>query len=175
MNHSYQTLARILRITPGDLLNLDTKMSALTGQKGVIDAIAEENRMLVQKNLTALEIPSDSSAEEIYGALVGKLNHIDSHLFEILGKPDLSIMSVACGELCDIAFKVFTPPKGLFIKQDKLTELLEQYKPENLLEYFGYKSIKELVEKEGFASVASSLRFTQSKEWMLRFQECFLI
>ena len=169
MNHSYQTLARILRITPGDLLNLDTKMSALTGQKGVIDAIAEENRMLVQKNLTALEIPSDSSAEEIYGALVGKLNHIDSHLFEILGKPDLSIMSVACGELCDIAFKVFTPPKGLFIKQDKLTELLEQYKPENLLEYFGYKSIKELVEKEGFASVASSLRFTQSKEWMHKF------
>src|SRR3989344_3749505 len=169
MDHSYQTLARILRITPGDLLNLDTKMSALTGQKGVIDAIAEENRMLVQKNLTALEIPSDSSAEEIYGALVGKLNHIDSHLFEILGKPDLSIMSVACGELCDIAFKVFTPPKGLFIKQDKLTELLEQYKPENLLEYFGYKSIKELVEKEGFASVASSLRFTQSKEWMHKF------
>jgi len=169
VNHSYQTLARILRITPGDLLNLDTKMSALTGQKGVIDAIAEENRMLVQKNLTALEIPSDSSAEEIYGALVGKLNHIDSHLFEILGKPDLSIMSVACGELCDIAFKVFTPPKGLFIKQDKLTELLEQYKPENLLEYFGYKSIKELVEKEGFASVASSLRFTQSKEWMHKF------
>jgi hypothetical protein len=104
-------------------------------------------------------------------ALVTKLTHLDRHLFEVLGKPDLSNMSKACGKLCETAFRVFPPPKGLFIKQEKLESLLEEYKPEHLLEYFGYKSIKELIEKEGFASVASSLRFTQSKEWMHKFFE----
>lgn len=169
MNDSYTKIARILRISPKDLLNLDHKMSAITGQKGVIDSISAENDELVKKNLALLELPEDATAEEIYGALVGRLTHLDQHLFEVLDRPDLQNMSKACGKLCEVAYQVFPPPKGLFIKQEKLTELLEKYKPEHLLEYFGYKSIKELIEKEGFASVASSLRFTQSKEWMHKF------
>jgi len=169
INKSFTKLARILRISPGDLLNLDEKMSILTGQKGVIDSIASENEILVKKNLASLELPEDSTAEEIYGALVSRLTHIDQHLFEVLDKPDLQNMSMACGKLCEVAFRVFPPPKGLFIKKEKLTELLDQHKPDNLLEYFGYKSVTELVDKEGFASVASSLRFTQSKDWMHEF------
>ncbi|MDP3792548.1 MAG: hypothetical protein Q8Q89_02345 [bacterium] len=169
MNESYKKLARILRISPGDLLNLDQQMTAITGQSGVIDSIATENDALVQKSLAELSLPKDSLAEEIYSALINKLSHIDQHLFELLDKPDLANMSSTCGKMCEVAFQVFAPPKGLFIKREKVAELLNKHKPDNLLKYFGYSSVDELVEKEGFAPVVSALRFAQDQEWMHKF------
>ena len=169
MNQAYSKIARILRISPGDLLNLDQQMTAITGQSGVIESIAAEDDTLVAKNLAELGLPKDSLAEEIYGALIGKLSHVDQHLFELLDKPDLANMSSVCGKMCEVAFQVFTPPKGLFIKKEKIIELLNKYKPDNLLKHFDYFSVDELVKKEGFAPVVSALRFAQSQEWMHKF------
>lgn len=150
-------------------MNLDQKMAAITGQKGVIEAIAAENDVLVAKNLAELNLPRDSSAEEIYGALINRLTHLDQHLFELLGKPNLANMAVTCGKMCEVAFQVFPPPKGLFIKKEKVTQLLNKHKPDNLLKHFGYSAVDKLVEEEGFASVVSALRFAQSQEWMHKF------
>ena len=150
-------------------MNLDQQMARVTGQKGVLEAIAAENDQLVKKSLAELGLPEDSSAEEIYGSLIGKLSHIDKHLFELLDKPDLSNMSNVCGKMCEVAFQVFPPPKGLFIKKEKVTQLLNKHKPDNLLKHFGYSSVDELVEKEGFSSVVSALRFAQNQDWMHKF------
>jgi hypothetical protein len=169
MNEHYQKIASILRISPGVLLDLDHQMSAVTGQKGVIESISQDNDILVQKNLAELGLPADVVAEEIYAALIGKLTHIDKHLFELLDKPDLANMSKVCGKMCEVAFKTFTPPKGLFIKQEKAIELLDKFKPTNLLDHFKCSSVGELVEKEGFASVVSALRFAQPDDWMHKF------
>lgn len=169
INDAYIKIARILRISPGDLMNLDEKMSAITGQKGVIEAIAEENKILVEKSMKELNLPNDAVAEEIYGALINKLSHVDKHLFELLDKPDLGNLSKTCGKLCEVAFQTFTPPKGLFIKKEKAISLLKKFKPDNLLNHFKYSSVDELIEKEGFAPVFSSLRFAQSNEWMHKF------
>ena len=169
MNQSYAKLARILRISAGDLLNLDQKMSAVTGQKGVIEAISEENDILVKKNLAELNLPEDVTADEIYAGLISKLVHVDKHLFELLGKPDLANMSKVCGKMCEVAFQTFNPPRGLFIKKEKAAELLDKFKPTNLLEHFKCPSVVQLIEKEGFASVVSALRFAQPDEWMHRF------
>lgn len=166
---SYEKIARVLRVSAGDLLNLDQKMSTITGQKGVIDSISEENDALVAKNLIELGLPLDSTAEEVYSALINRLIHLDKHLFELLGRPDLMNLAVVCGKMCEVAFQVFTPPKGLFIKKEKVVELLNKYKPDNLLSHFGYSSVDMLIEKEGFASVVSALRFAQSEEWMHKF------
>jgi len=144
-------------------------MSAVTGQKGVMEAIGEENDAMVQKNLAELGLPNDVVAEEIYSALIGKLTHVDKHLFELLDKPDLANMSKVCGKMCEVAFKTFTPPKGLFIKQDKAVELLDKFKPTNLLDHFKCSTVAELVEKEGFASIVSALRFAQPDDWMHKF------
>ena len=150
-------------------MNLDSKMSGITGQEGVVESIVQENDRMVDLALAELGLGQDAKAEDIYTAMIQRLIKLDKDLFNLLGKPDLSRLAFVCGKLCDVAFKVFPPPRGLFIKRERLAELLEKYRPENLLNYFGYKTVKELVEKEGFASVASSLRFTQDKEWMHNF------
>ena len=150
-------------------MNLDQKMSSITGQKGVIESISVENDMLVKKSLAELSLPEDATADEIYASLIGKLTHVDKHLFELLDKPDLANMSNVCGKMCEVAFQTFTPPKGLFMKKEKAIELLNKYKPDNLLSHFKCSSVDELVKKEGFASVVSALRFAQSQEWMHKF------
>ncbi len=169
MLEPYKKLAAILRTTPETLYELDRKMSTVTGQDGVMEAVANQNDSLVSKTLVELSLTRNSSAEEVYTALIHRLVHLDQHLYELLDRPDLSKMSDNCGKLCEVAFKVFTSPKGFFIKKQKVAELLEKYPPDNMLKHFGYSSVKELIEKEGFASVVSALRFTQSKEWMHEF------
>ena len=169
MLEPYKKLASILRTTPEVLYELDRKMSKITGQDGVMEAIANQNDILVSKVLAELSLSRNSSAEEVYVALANHLTDLDRNLYELLDKPDLSKMSLNCGKLCETAFKLFSPPKGMFIKKEKVTELLDKHKPDNLLGHFGYSSVKELLDKEGFASVVSALRFTQSKEWMHKF------
>jgi len=144
-------------------------MSKITGQDGVVESIANQNDVLVSKTLAELSLSRTSTAEEVYTALVNRLINLDKNLYELLDKPDLSKMSVTCGKLCEIAFKLFSPPKGMFIKKEKVAELLEKYRPDNLLNHFGYSNAKELLEKEGFASVVSALRFTQNTDWMHKF------
>ena len=169
MFDAYNKISRILRISPELLLNLDQKMAAISGQEGVIEDISNQNDILVSRTLTELGLNKDSKAEEVYEALVHRLIYLDQQLYEMLGKPDLAKMSLVCGKLCETAFRVFTPPRGLFIKKEKVAELLDKYKPDNLLNYFGYSDASELIQKEGFAPVVSALRFTQSKEWMHKF------
>ena len=152
----YAKIAKILRTSPQVLLDLDAKMSAITGQEGVIVDIAKENDVLVERTLEELGLTRESSAEEVFSAFVDRLAHLDKHLHELLDKPDLTKMSVMCGKLCEAAFQVYTPPRGLFIKREKAIELLEKYKPENLCEYFGYSSAHELIDKEGFAYVVGA-------------------
>jgi len=123
----------------------------------------------VGRTLSELGLTRDDRAETIQSALVHRLIQLDNDLYGLLDKPDLSQMSVTCGKLCEVAFKVFTPPRGLFIKREKVVSLLDKFKPDSLLQHFGYKTVGELVEKEGFSSVVAALRFTQSKEWMHKF------
>ncbi len=165
----FAKIAKILRTSPKILLDLDSKMLAVTGQEGVIESVAIENDILVERTLEELGLNRESSAEEVYDTFIDRLVHLDQHLYEFLDKPDLSKMSIMCGKLCEAAMKVFTPPRGLFIKREKAIELLDKHKPQNLLDHFGYSNVRELIDKEGFASVVSALRFTQTTEWMHKF------
>src|SRR3989344_4702282 len=169
MLEPYKKIAAILRTTPDTLFELDQRMGKFTGQDGVVEAIANQNDVLVAKTLSEVGLTRNDSAEKGYAALIQRLVHIDQHLFEILERPDLSKMDRVCGKLCETAMKLYTPPKGLFIKKEKVAELLDKYPPDNMLKHFGYSSVKELLDKEGFASVVSALRFTQSTDWMHKF------
>ena len=170
MTESHNKLARILRTKPGVLLDLEKKLDGLTGKSGMIDKIMEENNILATRTLKELGLSDkEYHAEEVYNILVKRLTHMDEHLFNFLDKPDLSKLSVNCGKLCETAVALNQPKPGFFIKKDKATELLEKFPPQNLLDHFGYKTATELIDKQGFSSVFSGLRFAQSQDWMHEF------
>ncbi len=169
MNDPYYSIARILGTSQERLSDLDREMSLITGQQGVMASIAQENETLVDRTLAELGLTRADSAETVSAALINRLIALDRRLYELLDKPDLARMSMVCGKLCETAMRVFTPPKGLFIKKERVVALLESYPPTNMLNHFGYATVAELVEREGFAPVVSALRFTQTTEWMHRF------
>lgn len=169
MTDSYEKLAALLRTSAGVLEAVDAKMGPLSGKPNVLAAIAEENEILTERVLADLNLSRSSRPEDVYSALVHRLSHLDAGLNKVLGQPNLPEMSENCGQLCEVLYKIFKPPKGFFIKKEKLAELLEKYRPENLLDCFECATVKELIEKEGFASVVSALRFTQNAEWMHKF------
>jgi hypothetical protein len=169
MRDPLNRLARMMRTKPEVLLVLEQKMDSLTGQEGVFDDILRVNDITVDQTLAGLGLTRRDSSDAVRLALAERLAHFDRHLYEMLDRPDLAKMNEACIKLCDTALKVFTPPRGLFLKRDKAIEMLEKYPPHNLLEHFGYASVKELIDKEGFAQVMASLRFTQTTRWMHKF------
>lgn len=166
---SYEKLGRILGVSPESLSDLDQKMTALTGKTGIMERLVQQNYMAADRVLADLGLSRQSAAAVVFDALSAKLLSIDKKLFDFLGQPDLAEMSNDAGKLRDVPLQVFTPPKGLFIKKEKVAELLEKDRPQSLLDHFSYTSVAELIEKEGFASVVAALRFTQTTEWMHRF------
>jgi len=141
--NAHEKLALILGTSAEALLDLDQKMAIVSGKTGVLEEIS----------------------------LVGP-----SFLPEELIEFDKKLVGDHGSNLSEAVFKVFTSSEGLptgrqgfFIKKEKVAELLKKYSPQSLLEHFGYQSIDELLDREGFASVVASLRFTQTEEWMHQF------
>ncbi|MEK7616187.1 MAG: hypothetical protein AAB420_03210 [Patescibacteria group bacterium] len=167
MHDSYIKLAKIFRTKPEMLVDFAAKMEKLTGKKEVIENLMEENEILVRRTLEELGLDRQkATAEEVYSILIKRLTHLDEHLYQFLDKPDLSKMSHVCGKLCQTAIELAKPQKGFFVKQERAVAMLEKFPPQNLLDHFGYKTVAELVEKQGFSSVFASLRFAQDEKWM---------
>ena len=170
MTAAQEKLAKILRTKPETMLGLEVELSSLTGKKDIFDKVVEENEILVKRTLEELGCsPTNQKTEKVYQSLVMRLKHLDEHLYNFLDKPDLSKMFNVCGKLCETAFTLNKPQKGFFIKKDKAAELLGNFPPQNLLNHFGCKTTGELIDKEGFSSVFSALRFAQDADWMHNF------
>lgn len=169
MPDPFNRLARILRVKSEVLLDLENKMSAITGQEGVIEKIVEENDLLVERTLAEIGLTKETPVAEIRQALQARLAHLDSELYDVLGRPDLNKMSGVCSKLCEVSMGLVNSTTGFFIKKEKAIKLLEKYPPQNLLDFFSYKNVRELIDKETFESVFAALRFTQTTEWMHKF------
>jgi hypothetical protein len=162
-------LARILRTEPAYMEWLERKMSAVTGQVGVMEDIVRQNEEIVTQTLSELGLARSDSAVAVRNSLMHQVMHLDQELYNMLGRPDLRQVPQACETLFATIRRVYTPPRGLFIKHERAIQLLEKFPPQGLLEHFGYANLRELFDKEGFASVMASLRFTQKTSWMHEF------
>ena len=169
MRDPFNRLAHMMRAQPALLLTLEQKMNALTGQEGVFEDIIRENDVIVDRTLANLGLTRKDTPSAVRQAMAEQLGHLDQHLFELLGRPDLSQKDDAAKKIRSMIEKVFFLPRGLFVKKEKAAQMLEKYPPHNLLEHFGYATVSELLDKDGFAPVMASLRFTQPTHWMHQF------
>jgi hypothetical protein len=169
-NFSYPItkLSQILRAKPLTLLDLQKKMEKLTGKKGVLERVAADNDFKVKEILSLLGIKKTENIDVIYGALVKKLKNDDADLFKILGKPKCTRQE-NCGSLITKAKELTNVREGIFLKREKACELLCSYPPKNILKSLGYKTTKELLEKEDFREVYCAPRFIESQKWMQEF------
>jgi len=165
MKNSHEKIAKLLRTEEKVLWELEEKMHGVTGKKGIIEKIANENDILVKKTLGEFDLDHNSSAEDVYDALIDRLIFLDGQLYEILGHPDL-LKEEGANILIKKGLETSNSKKGLFLKKDKAREILVTTPPPNIMKVLGYKNVEELMANEALLEIYSAMRFLEDTKWM---------
>lgn len=139
----------------------------MTGKKGVLEKIVEENGKAIENRLALLEVGdgAGASAEEIYYALVSKVEADDHKISEALGRP-VCHRTEDCDRILAVSKKVAGVNQGFFLKENKAVEFLEKEPPKKVMSYLGYDSVRKMLSRENLLEVYSALRFVEGNEWL---------
>ncbi|MEK7590401.1 MAG: hypothetical protein AAB454_01685 [Patescibacteria group bacterium] len=164
MNNYQEKIARILRTDKRLIADLEFQLERVTGKVGVIQKLSEENDRIVKEKLAELGLTPKAQAQEVYDALISKLEADDIKLAEAMGVTSLRGAEMA-QKIVDFLIKIHPCRKGYFLKKEKAKQLLVAEPPKNVLKALGYKYVEELLEKEDLLEVYSAIRFLEDQEW----------
>ncbi len=163
MNKLYQ----LLRM-PNEsiLLELDKKMSVISGKVDVLGKIEAENDERVKMTLQRFGVDArDPQVHDVYEALLLHLKKSEERLYQFLHGGDGNHFR-NFEELLKRGKELMDPGKLWVLKKSKLREILSENPPPNILSMFDYKDTGQLFAENSLEEVASALRFMESKEWM---------
>jgi len=161
----FEKIAKILRAKPESIRLLEEKLGVLTGKKGVMTQIVEENETEIQKRLDFLGLDQNVTAKEIYDGLISKIEADDAQLFKVLGSPS-ALIPQDWERVLEVARYIAGQPKGFFLKKEKAIEMLKNEPPLKILDALNYKNIEDMLEKENIFEIFSALRFVEGSEWL---------
>jgi len=161
---SQQYLAKILRTKPEVILEMEKKMSEITGKKNVIDNLIKENEHRISRTLSLLGC-HDYKAESVFRALITKLQEDDRGLYELFKKPS-GTTTQGLRTLFNFALELADIKKLFVLKKEKAEEFLRKNSPPNIIKALKYKDVDELFKKEDLIDIFSALRFIETNEWM---------
>lgn len=160
-----EKIAKILRVDKHTIEKTVGYLESITGKKGVLDKILAENEELMHDRMLTLGVRREATAKEVYDALISKIEADDSLIFKSLGGPNCKNIA-DCQNIGEIAKKVVNPPKGYFLKLEKARELVVSQPPQKIMDFLGYKSAQEMVDKENILEIFSALRFVEGGDWL---------
>ena len=161
----HQKVAKILRAEENTIKELCHNLDSLFSASGVLESIVAENDFRVKEILSVLGLDRKSSNHQVYQALINKLKEDDKLLFEILGRPRCTSRE-DCQDIFTLVKKIVGSRQGLFLKHDKMVEMLQECPPPQMMEALGYKQVDDLLKQESSEQVFSALRFTETSAWM---------
>jgi len=162
----YEKIAKILRTDKDIIKKIDEKLSNLSGKKGILENIIEENKKRIDYALETLGILHDNMmAGEIYSALVDRIREDDIALAKFIkkraGREETNFQ-----DMIDLARETANVDGGFFLKTDKAKELILANPPQKILEFLGYSGAEELLEKEDIFEIFAGLRFIEDGQWL---------
>ncbi len=160
----YEKLAQLLRADKRVLNQLEQDLYKMTGKVGVFENILADNERLISEKLAALGVGRNANAQEIFDALISKVESDDIQLLRYLGISSSRGVESA-QTVVDLVKKIHHPHRGYFLKKEKAKQLLIAEPPRKILEALGYKYVEEMLEKEDLLEVYSALRFLEDSEW----------
>ncbi len=165
MNKALEKIAQILRTDKDFIKKIENRLSEVTGKKGVLEKIVEENNKKIENCLLTLGVSRRDEAKNVYDALISKIEADDLLIFEAIGKP-LVYKTEDCQKVIEILKEVVAVQKGFFLKKEKAQELLMKEPPRKIMNFLGYSKVEEMLAKEDFFEIYSALRFVEGNEWL---------
>src|SRR3989338_6216810 len=133
-NSPIKNLARILSVEETLLLELDAKMVAALGRKGVLDVVYESNRKSVEETLKKID-SGNGGAYHILSVLRKTIfadeRRLFKHLDQMPGNNDFDKTVRLAKEMAGVR-------TGFFLKKENIEKILRLRKPAHLLEFLGY-------------------------------------
>lgn len=159
-------LAKLLRISEQVVLDLEKKMEKISGKKGVIEKIVQENEEKISQKLKELNLTRESNAEEIYKALIRKIEETDQVLIKHFHELDLSV-ATGCRSLINSVKELTGNLSNFYLKESKARELLKLNPPKQIMASLGYgNDIDKMLEKEDCFEIFCALRFVEDSKWL---------
>ena len=171
MSLETKKLAKLLRTSEKVVLDLEKKMEKISKKKNVISKIVQDNDFKIRKKLIELgfgkdKAPFNAKAENVYKALIKKVEEDDKILLKYFYKPDFST-TVGCRSLINTANELAGSPIGFYLKEEKAKELLRLNPPKKIMQSLGYgNDIDKMLEKENLFEIFAALRFIEDSEWL---------
>lgn len=160
-----EKIAKMLRVPKRTIAELSASLERITGKAGVIEAIAMENERLVGEKLGSLGVSHEAPAQEVYDALVSRVEADDLNLLKLIGHSSLRGYAASSAVVEFVKKAYGGVRRGYFLKHEKARELLRAEPPKKILEALGYGTVDEMLAKEDLAEVYSALRFLEDGEW----------
>ena len=149
------------------LEDISGKTGADTKLIGDITAMAHENLRQLGLN------PAASTGEEVYQALLSRLETDIARLTKVIGATDSEDVAHLVPFMVAAANKVKFDRKVFVIKREKAKEFLRAMPPKQLMEKLGYGTVDQMIAGEDFDEIYTALRFSEGPEWLTKYNELF--
>ncbi len=146
------------------------QLEAASGQPGTdVRLYSEIIRKTHQKTRELGLDPKDTTAEELYHALLGLIKKHDEFLARRLGATDPTDVQDILPRIVSFVNKLDTPKSAWALKPATAKRLLKLTPPKKIMKQLGYRSIDSMLKREPTAELFVAMRFVESQEWLQAF------
>ena len=166
----------------GDLLDAEEplftqsirQLEEVSGRTGADAKLIGDITSMAHESLRALGLnPAASTGQEVYQALLGRVEVDMKRLTKIIGAEDPEDIRHLVPFMIDAANKVKFNRTVFVLKHDKAKDLLRQMPPKQLMDKLGYTDVEKMFENEDFDELYTALRFSEGPEWLTEYNELF--
>lgn len=152
------------------------QLEEVSGRHGADVKLVGDITAMAHENIRAMGLnPAASTGEEVYRALLGRVEMDIKRLVRIIGAEESRSEEVQylVPFMIDTANKARFNRRVFVIKREKAKDLLRQMPPRQLMEKLGYTDLEEMFSNEDFDEIYTALRFSEGAKWLDEYNELF--
>jgi uncharacterized protein (TIGR00730 family) len=150
------------------------QLEDISGRSGADTKLIGDITGMAHESLRKLGLnPAASTGEEVYQALLGRLEVDIARLTKVIGATDSEDVHHLVPFMIDAANKVKFNRKVFVLKREKAKEFLRTMPPKQLMEHLGYGTVDAMIAGEDFDEIYTALRFSEGPEWLTKYNELF--
>lgn len=150
------------------------QLEDVSGRSGADVKLIGDITAMAHESLRKLGLhPAESTGEEVYQALIGRVEDDIARLTKVIGANDSEDVQHLVPFMIDAANKVKFNRQVFVLKREKAKEFLRTMPPKQLMEKLGYATVDEMIAGEDFDEIYTALRFSEGPDWLTKYNELF--
>ena len=115
--------------------------------------------------------PDDTTGEELYKALINKVEEHNNSLLSAIGGTKEDTVSQLIPKIKAAEEKVDVPRDCWVMKKSVAKRFLKETPPPNMMKLLGYRSVDSMLKKENIFELYGALRFSEGGDWLNAFND----